>query len=561
MMPSTTNRVPVQRWVPAVLLAGSLLVAHGAKAQWALPPLGGAIPGGAGAGTGYGGGGMGFGLPGSAIGMGRPGDGVGRGWTFRPAISAQAGYTTNVELAPRGQEQGSFILGLTPAIGVRGAGPRATLIGTASVQGLYYTDGNEKTSVYPNANLLGTVEALENFFFVDGAINISQQYLSPYGPQPIGGVGATDNRYTSYAYSVSPYFRGILPGEIRYLVRDDNFWSNLSGAASDTPGFTSTYTNRLIGRLESPIRVFGWSADANRTYTRFSNDSPALTLELARGTLNYRPAPQWLLFATGGYEHNEGGFTESSGAIYGGGFAWRPDERTYASAGWEERFFGGSYFADLSHRSPSWVFGLNASKTATTYPQLLFSVPAGGNVAALVDAAFATRITDPVQRAAAVDQFLQQRGLPSQLQSPLNVYTQQITLSEQQTATIGFVGTRNTLVFTVYNRKSEAIAASGEALPPPFGAINNNTQRGASLVFAHRLTALTNVSATANRFNTIASEPFTGKSTTNFVQLSGGTRVGARTTLFTGVNYTNFDSDVSTDYDAVTVFVGAFHTF
>ena len=59
MMPSTTNRVPVQRWVPAVLLAGSLLVNHGAKAQWASPPLGGTIPGGTGAGTGYG-------LPGSS---------------------------------------------------------------------------------------------------------------------------------------------------------------------------------------------------------------------------------------------------------------------------------------------------------------------------------------------------------------------------------------------------------------------------------------------------------------------------------------------------------------
>ncbi len=550
------GRILTRQWLPAAVLGASLLIAQGAAAQpAALPSFGGAIPGGAGPTTG-------FGLPQTSVGLGRPGDAVGRGWAVTPTISGLAGYTSNVNLTPPGQEQGSFFVGLTPAISVRGAGPRAMLVGTAAVEGLLYSGDTNRTRLYPSATILGAIEVLDNFFFVDGTVNISQQYISPYGPQPIGNIGATDNRYTSYGFSVNPYIRGVLPGEIRYLVRDENFWSNLSGGARDTSGLTSTYTNRFIGRLESPIRVFGWAVDANRTYTSFSNDSPSLTLELARGVLNYRPAPQWLLFATGGYERTQGGFTESDGPIYGGGVAWRPDERTNALASWEERFFGSSYLASLNHRSPSWVLNVNASRNATTYPQLLFSLPAGGNVAALADAAFATRITDPAQRAAAVEQFLQQRGLPSQLQTPLNVYDQQILLYEQQTATFGLVGVRNSLVATAYNRKSEAIAASGEALPPPFGAINNNTQRGASLVFSHRLTALTNIVATATRFTTTATEPFTGKSTTNFLQLSGGTLIGPKTTLFTGANYTKFDSDtVDNEYNAVMVFVGAFHTF
>ena len=185
----------------------------------------------------------------------------------------------------------------------------------------------------------------------------------PFGPQPIGNIGVTDNRYTSYGYSVSPYIQGVLPGEIRYLLRNDNFWSNQSGAAADTAGLASSYTNVLIGRLESPIRTFGWGASLDRTYTSFSDDSPSLTLAQARGTLSYRPEPRWRLFAIGGYEQNKGAFTEYDGAIYGGGAEWRPDERTNALASAEHRFFGLGYLVSINHRSPVWVLGLNASGT------------------------------------------------------------------------------------------------------------------------------------------------------------------------------------------------------
>ena len=189
-------------------------------------------------------------------------------------------------------------------------------------------------------------------------------------------------------------------------------------------------------------------------------------------------------------------------------------------------------------------------------------MPAGGNVAAVVDAALTTRITDPVQRAAAVDQFLRQRGLPNQLQSPLDVYAAQIILVEQQSVTAGLLGFRNSLVATLYNGKSETISASGDVLPLlSAGGVSNNKQLGGSIVFAHQLTSLTNIVATATRFTTKALEPLSGTSTTNFVQLSAGTRISPRANLFAGLNYTDFDSDVSNDYNVFTAFVGILYFF
>ena len=302
----------------------------------------------------------------------------------------------------------------------------------------------------------------------------------------------------------------MLPGDVTYLLRNDNIWSNLAGTP-DQAGFVGSYVNRWYGRLDSPIRTFGWTLEGNATSTKFTNEQ-ALTNQLVQAYLRYRPDPQLLLYAIGGYEWNDYFLTESSNWVYGGGGEWRPTERTNVSGQWEERFFGSSYFAGITHRNPFTAFNVNASRNITTYPQQLFAAPAGGNVAALVDAAFTTRIPDPVQRAQAVQEFLRANNLPSTLQSPVNFYTQQVILYEQQSATFTLLGTRNSAALTLYNRKSEVISGgSGEALPPPFGQLNNNTQRGASLAFSHRLTGLTSLNATATRWDTTATAPFTSK--------------------------------------------------
>ena len=142
-----------------------------------------------------------------------------------------------------------------------------------------------------------------------------------------------------------------------------------------------------------------------------------------------------------------------------------------------------------------------------------------------------------MQRAQAVQEFLRANNLPSTLQSPVNFYTQQVSLYEQQSATFTLLGTRNSAALTVYNRKSEVISGgSGEALPPPFGALNNNTQRGASLAVSHRLTGLTSLGATVSRWDTTATAPFTSKTTTNYFVASAATRLSPQTDGFAGAD-------------------------
>ena len=216
----------------------------------------------------------------------------------------------------------------------------------------------------------------------------------------------------------------------------------------------------------------------------------------------------------------------------------------------------------MTHRNPFSAFNVNASRNISTYPLQLFAAPAGGDVAALVDAAFTTRIPDPVQRAEAVQSFLATSGLPATLQSPLNYYVQEVFVYDQQSATFTLFGARNATAFTLYNRKQEVISGgTGEALPPPFGALRNNTQRGGALSFSHRLTPVTEMTAIASRYQTIATAPFTGRSTTNSFRLLATRQLSAQTEGFTGVTYTDNDTDVTNDYTVFTVFVGFSHQF
>jgi uncharacterized protein (PEP-CTERM system associated) len=481
-------------------------------------------------------------------------------WLITPSVSVTETYTTNANLAPSGQAQSSFVTSAAASVAVAGNGARVQLNGFATLQGLVYVGDFQQEQLYPQANLIGNVEAVEKFFYIEGAVNVSQQYLSAFGPQTTGNIGVTDNRYTTAGFRLSPYIKGVLPGEITYLLRNDNIWSNL-GNNQSLPGATASYVTSWTGRVESPIRTFGWTIEGITTSTTFTDES-SLTNDIVRGYLNYRPDPQVLLYAIAGYEWNDYFLTESNNAVYGVGGEWKPTDRTNIRGNVQNRFFGTEYLAAVTHRNPFSAFDVNASRNITSYPQQLFAAPDGGGVAALVDASFVTRIPDPVARAQAVQAFLAASGLSTSLQTPVNFYTQQVILYDQQSATFTLLGVRNSTAFTLYNRKSEAISGgSGVALPTLLSGQNNNTQRGGAITFSHRLTPLTNLSATYTRYQTTSTPPLVGRTTGDTVLVGVDTRLGPNTNGFTGMTYSDVASNVSNDYTVFTVYVGLTHRF
>lgn len=495
-------------------------------------------------------------------------------WRFDSSVGIQGTLTNNVDLQPSGSRQGDFITQITPGFGVSGTGAHATITGTVSLPILLYArTGSDNNRVLPQVNLVGNAELVDRFFFVDGVINISQQFASPFGAQPNNLGNATDNRFTSQLYRVSPYIKGVASGNLRYELRDDNIWSNPTGnsaSVNGTPVSTnSAYTNQVTGNIRRDPTPFGWEVEYNRADVRFNAQDPQLT-ELGRLRLLHQSDPQLELGASFGYERNDFPLTDYRGAIYGAGFKWRPSAVASADGFWEHRFFGGSYGLTLDYRTPLSVWGFRASRGITSYPQQLATLPAGGNVPALLNELFSSRIVDPTERQRAVDQLIRDRGLPATLSGPVILSTQQITLQDSASATFGLLGARNSAFATVFYLRSEPIAGSGTPIPPDLAGQNNNTQVGASISWSNKLTSLVSLVASANwarargNVEQARSDGSLGVTSTNqgSIRVFLSAPISPQTSVYGGARYQVQTSNTGdNDYNEAAVFVGLSYLF
>jgi uncharacterized protein (PEP-CTERM system associated) len=480
-------------------------------------------------------------------------------WGITPTLSADLTWTNNVDLLPKDERKGDLVLTVTPGLRVDYKAPRAELQGYVSVPILLYArTGAENNEVQPQVNLLGRTEVVEDFFFVEAAASVQQTYYNPFGPTPPGLVNATDNRLTTSTYRVSPYIQGAPTSYIRYRLQNDNIWSNLGNSPIAD---NSVYVNHLFGSIDRDPTPLGWGVDIDRSEYWFQDRNRTQLLELVRLRGIYQPDPVWRFFVTGGYEHNRFTLTDYSGAIYGAGLQWRPDERTRLDAAWEQRFFGASYLFSFDHRAPLSAVNFSASRNITSYPQELASLPAGTFVPGVLNEILQSRISDPAERARYIAQFMDQRGLPIFLTDPIALYTEQIYLKESVSGTVGLLGARNSVFLNAFWLKTTPISGSGQDLPPDLGALENNTQAGVGVSWSYALTPTASLTTGANYLRTRANAPLEGL-TNQWTARSVLTRtISPRTTAYAGVRYQHYVSDIDDDYDEAAVFIGISHSF
>jgi uncharacterized protein (PEP-CTERM system associated) len=484
-------------------------------------------------------------------------------WRIQPYVTVRETLTSNVNLAPSGREQRDLITEVTPGVRIDGRGPRVEANGTIAARTLTYLEtGNQNNVIYPQANIRGRVEALRDFFFVEAQATVVQQYLSPLGTTSFDTSSGSNNRYTAAYYRVSPYIEGdIAGGRLHYLLRNDNTWTNTSGASV---AVSNAYTNNLVGLLETDVDPFGWALDANRNEVTFSNQEDTFLDELVRLRLRWRPGEAWRYTVSGGYEWRDYPLDEAQGVIYGAGVEWRPGERTQATARWEERIFGPSYFVSFDHRLPGSAIRVFGSRNITSYPQLIGSLSGAGGLESLVGAAFITRFPDPVERQAVVDQFLRTNALPGNLATATPFYSQQVLLQETQSVTYTLLGARHSLAFTVFHQRNQPIAGgSGVVLPEELSFSNDNDQRGGSATFSQRLSGQTAVNflVSMTDVKTYLPRDEVDNAKLYLARVMLNHELTAKTTGFAAVRAQRREATISTDYREAAVYVGVTHRF
>lgn len=475
-------------------------------------------------------------------------------WKWQSSISLRETATNNVNLDPDNARTSDLVTEITPNLTFSERGQNTRVDGFVSIPVVFYArTGDANNSVYPSLNLVGDVGFFDGIFHVEGAVDVSQQFFTPFGAQPQDFATSTDNRYRTTTYRVSPYLQGVTSGNIAYELRNNNVWSNLSGAPIDTDN--SRYTQWLAKAESAGTGNVGWRASYDYTDVTFDNEG-SLKTQIARIAPFYAVTSQFRVEAIGGYEKNEGTVTDYSGAVYGVGFRWTPTERTNVVGNWEHRFFGSSYLFSFDHRTPLTVWNVAVSRNVTTYPQQLAALQGGTDVVGYVNNLYLSSIPDPIARQQAVQQFMRERGLPDTLLSPVTLYSQQILLQQQQTASLGLIGARNTIFFSVYNLRSEPITASGIALPPLLSQGNDNTQTGGNIVWTNRLTQAVNLVASLDAFRTVSNAPPEFETKQGIAQITLTAPLSGKMTGFIGARYQALSSDVSSDYNETAAFLG-----
>ncbi len=479
-------------------------------------------------------------------------------WSVSPSIEAGATLTNNANYDTGAQREADLIFNVAPGVTFSRDGPRLRVNGSASLNVIGYASGTQTSRVLPQADVLANLEAVERFFFIEAALRANQEVLNPFLPQ--SDEASTFNKYTYTQASIAPYLQGALGDDWRYLVRSDNSYTNTSQADS---ALSDSYYGRHAAEIVRLPTPFGASLRLQSDITRFTEDPEAdQHLEVVRATIKYAFTPQFIVGLRGGYERTNYTTGDDSGPIYGADLAWSLNPRTRLSGYWESRFFGPSYEAVFSNRQRLLATSLSASRSVSTYPELILRLPATGNISSLLNSILIAQFPDPIERARQVQDLITRQVLPSSLPNAVNIYTQSVNVLTSGSATFALIGVRNTLALNLYYTKTRALPDA--TIPPFFLVFNDNIQKGAFVSFNHRLTPETSLNALAGRRETRGLDQSTGDVTDqDTVQVQVARQLSPRTSAFIGARYQQQDSTSSSSVirnsNEAAVFIGFAH--
>ncbi|MDR2112056.1 MAG: TIGR03016 family PEP-CTERM system-associated outer membrane protein, partial [Candidatus Accumulibacter sp.] len=419
-------------------------------------------------------------------------------WRIVPSVSVSETATDNVGLV-KDHRESDWITDVSPGISVSGHGDRLRLNFDYQLHGLFYANDASRNNYQNSLNAAGTLEALEDWFFIDASAAIARQNLSAFSGAADSSVDIndSDNTTETRSYRISPYFKGMFGDSAEYLLRYD-----LGRTSSDEGSAHDDRSSRWAGRVASVNGVsrFGWAIDAKRGKNDFGQGRDTRS-DLVRGVLTYRVDPQFRVSLIAGRESNDYvSDDKKSKTIAGAGFEWTPTDRTVLAASREDRFFGNSDSITFTHRTAgtAWKY-IQTKDVQTTANQ---SSGAVGTYFSLLDSMFSSSIPDPAARAAYVNAMLASSGLSPNAVLQGGFLSTGVTLRQSRELSLALVGARNTLTFAATRGETQNIASgtgSGWFLGTDFSDLAKVRQTGASVNWSHRLSGLSSLTGSASR--------------------------------------------------------------
>jgi len=272
-------------------------------------------------------------------------------WNFEPSVGASATYTDNVDQSPDNEDD-ALILSVSPGFTLLSEGSRRVEASMSyNLSAVTRFGGGDDNDLNHNLGATGWAELVEDFLYIDGNAQVSQELISLLG-SPAGADINSSNRATVGTYSISPYIQKRLGNFANVQARYAT-----SGAIFENDVASDSNTNSFSAGLTSgtSFNDLSWGLDYSLRNTN-NSDAADSTFERASATVGYALTRQFRVFGTVGYEWNEylgssGTVSEIDDSSYSVGFGWSPTRRTSVEASVGERYYGNTYSFTGSHRT------------------------------------------------------------------------------------------------------------------------------------------------------------------------------------------------------------------
>jgi uncharacterized protein (PEP-CTERM system associated) len=459
-------------------------------------------------------------------------------WTIVPAATLGETYSSNMALTAVSEQRG-LITDVAPSIRVDGVGARGRMHLDYRRDYLYY-EGNSSWNRHENLlNSFSTLEAIDNWLFLDASANIVQRNLSVFGPVAVGGSNATANQVETTTVQASPYIRGRLLNIADYLVR-----FNSVDSRSDDPSFANTRVDQLVASVknEATTGFIGWFADG--TDTNAKNDLIG-TRDDARFRVGVMlPIGSHVrLSAFGGRERTDfASDSKQTTSTPGAGVEWSPSKQLQVAALGEKRFFGNGHNLLVSYRTPMTAWRYSDVKDVQILPTLLAGYDPGA-IGTLMSDLLESSIPDPLERSRTVRARLESAGTMADLPGGGGAQVSRFYIDHVQEASAAILLPRNTVTLLLRQEDQKLISFAPGVVDVFTGTGESELrQRGGSLVWVHRLTPITNFSAAASRLKSSGVSDSGLEATQDTLTATVSVRLSPKANASVGLRTTKLDS-------------------
>ena len=451
--------------------------------------------------------------------------------TIVPRVSITETFTDNVRLSSvdRQAEQTTEI---SPGIRILVNGARLKGYFDYSLTEVVYAQGSSPRRTQNALNTFGTLEAINNWAFVDFNGVISRQAISAFGNPLIDNTSVNSNQTEVATYRLSPYIRGRFGDLANYDIRYSRTITR-----SDALVGSGVTTSEAIGRIrgDTAFRNLGWLADATQQNIDYTDGRPTKAERLSVG-LTYTITPQLNIFATAGRESNNyTSLNKQSYATRGFGVRWSPSERTKLSASRDQLSFGEGHNLSVEHRTARTAWRFTDTKGITTTPAQSGINNLGLNYDILFNQ-FASIEPDPVLRAQLVNAYLQANGINPNAVATRGFLTTAVTLQRRQDLLFALLGVRDTITFIATRNESRRLDTFSTGVDD-LSTSSLVLQRGFNVNYAHRLSPEYSLGVLASQQNTSGSSALQDTKL-RLISANVTGRVGRKSFASVGVRHT-----------------------